>query len=544
MGDPPRRLSLEEDRGSGRSGGDRSRRREESNLPLRLDWDARKDEYGPEREDDQKSDIASKAASRHARERPGGGLDVDSLEAREQENLDRFVKEAISIYEGLEVVGIAMYLEKYAGSNKGIDKEKFMLHTSPNRASTGLRYVRVMKVVEWIESFNPLPPEERVPGLERLRLVEYIELLIQKGDTMPDTYLREAQLLVLRGQESYLRSGGDFGGLVSGKSGRAGDSHGVAAEGDPANREERTAAERLKIQARLAGVQNEYQGVPGDVPCSEFLDKGFSKDARPLEPVEAATSDIGKASGVSEAVPESQVPAAAVLEVDDHDVEGHTLRFVMIDKPTAASRLHLPAVGSGPQENTLVVPVVWCQKRLGVAEAFDPAAELCLRCFGKRLQGSCSGLCGVKLRVEEKAQAPIARALEMTTEGDLPATLLRAAVRFDVAESSRLSHGPRGSCRMTLHPFDRSGPMPRKPGEIERMSSGDETRQKITLIESTAMEIAALTRRCPEPGSDRERPSLFMLNRLRKAFQNPGATYDVLSWECFLSKEEEAHQRG
>lgn len=39
-----------------------------------------------------------------------------------------------------------------------------------------------------------------------------------KEDTMPDTYLREAQLMVLRGQEScmaYLRSGGDFGGLVS-----------------------------------------------------------------------------------------------------------------------------------------------------------------------------------------------------------------------------------------------------------------------------------------------------------------------------------------
>ena len=39
-----------------------------------------------------------------------------------------------------------------------------------------------------------------------------------KEDTMPDTYLREAQLMVLRRQEScmaYLRSGGDFGGLVS-----------------------------------------------------------------------------------------------------------------------------------------------------------------------------------------------------------------------------------------------------------------------------------------------------------------------------------------
>eukprot|EP00435_Cladocopium_sp_Y103_P050170 s134_g15.t1 len=71
------------------------------------------------------------------------------------------------------------------------------------------------------------------------------------------------------------------------------------------------------------------------------------------------------------------------------------------------------------------------------------------------------------------------------------------------------------------------------------MSSGDETRRKITLIEATAMESSALTRGCPEPNSDKERPSLFTLNRLGKALQNPGATYDVLSWESFISKEEE-----
>ena len=33
--------------------------------------------------------------------------------------------------------------------------------------------------------------------------------------------------------------------------------------------------------------------------------------------------------------------------------------------------------------------------------------------------------------------------------------------------------------------------------------------------------------------------TMFTLNKLGKALQNPGATYDVLSWESFISKEEE-----
>eukprot|EP00435_Cladocopium_sp_Y103_P066677 s1434_g29.t1 len=53
------------------------------------------------------------------------------------------------------------------------------------------------------------------------------------------------------------------------------------------------------------------------------------------------------------------------------------------------------------------------------------------------------------------------------------------------------------------------------------------------------METSALARGCPAPGSDRERPALYTLNRLGKALQTPGATYEVLPWETFISKEEE-----
>eukprot|EP00435_Cladocopium_sp_Y103_P018643 s2629_g4.t1 len=642
--------------------------------------------------------------------RPSDGPDVNSLGAREKESLDRFAREAVEIYEGLEVVGITMDLERYVRSQKGIDREKFLLHTAPNRASTGLRYVRVMKgIVEWIETFDPLPKDEKATPLERLRLVEYVELLIQKGvgfntpqtllfaldffskafgfdptgiewnrakrlavkykkskpglanraplfgkttlaaleqivlddlailphriaagklrlccqasiryddlvhtplsnlewvrrrggtkvvgvrakttqgknkarpwvaslmatcpsrdrwltelmslvmqvhgscwasddhfgkdttrdglgftqrparlesdvcvvkdalkafgrsggdpglsgqelellrwhggkatltslmqhleldpkmirlagdwaareDTMPDTYLREAQLLVLRGQEScltYLRAGGDFGGLVSG--GQVGlgppgdggnsapaDSHGGDAEADPKDKESRAAADRLKVQARLAGMQGDYQGVAGDSLCAPFLDAGFDKDGRPLESVaesEACSDAVPqekllemlepnrpdddvyvvycfdnqaqnvksepvetgpeKAAGVAELDFSTPTQAAATLEDDDDDLEGHTMRFVMLDRPSSANRLHLPTVGGGRDEDTLIVPVPKCGAKgsfsfLGASEAMDQSTELCLRCFGRRPEGSCNRLCGVKLRV-------------------------------------------------------------------------------------------------------------------------------------------------
>ena len=43
----------------------------------------------------------------------------------------------------------------------------------------------------------------------------------------------------------------------------------------------------------------------------------------------------------------------------------------------------------------------------------------------------------------------------------------------------------------------------------------------------------------PHPSSDRQRPSLYTLNRVAKALQSPGTTYEMVSWECFISREEE-----
>ena len=51
-----------------------------------------------------------------------------------------------------------------------------------------------------------------------------------------------------------------------------------------------------------------------------------------------------------------------------------------------------------------------------------------------------------------------------------------------------------------------------------------------------AMESSAVDRGMPHPSSDRQRPSLYRLNRVAKALQSPG---EIVAWECFISREEE-----
>ena len=182
---------------------------------------------------------------------------------------------------------------------------------------------------------------------------------------------------------------------------------------------------------------------------------------------------------------------------------------------------------------------------------------------------------------------------KMTSQGDLPLAFKRAAIRFDVAESDYFTLQVVGITTLngfaykipkseeletflrdkildycayqkddeSISVFRRTPPEDWREwklsddaaalrrlwqfaketakGDIERMASGDETHRKITLLESNAMENDAIKRGLPVPGSDRERPSMFSLNKLGKALQNPGATYEVIPWESYISKDEE-----
>ena len=181
----------------------------------------------------------------------------------------------------------------------------------------------------------------------------------------------------------------------------------------------------------------------------------------------------------------------------------------------------------------------------------------------------------------------------MTTQGDLPITFKRAAIRFDVAESDFFLLGLYGVATLngmafkipksedlevflqdkildfgaykqedgSLITYQRTPKVSWREwkmsddaasirrlwqyaketakGEMERMAGGEEVHRKLTLMEAVAMENAAIARGCPTPGSDRERPSLFTLNKLSRSLQSPGATYEIVPWEALLSKDEE-----
>ena len=77
--------------------------------------------------------------------------------------------------------------------------------------------------------------------------------------------------------------------------------------------------------------------------------------------------------------------------------------------------------------------------------------------------------------------------------------------------------------------------------ELEQLASGDpdSSRQKVGVANSLAMEASAIENGMVQPGSDSDRPSLFTLTRVTKALVPPGATYEHLAWEVYISMEEE-----
>lgn len=73
--------------------------------------------------------------------------------------------------------------------------------------------------------------------------------------------------------------------------------------------------------------------------------------------------------------------------------------------------------------------------------------------------------------------------------------------------------------------------------ELESLASPtEEAKYKVTLTTSKEWEDRAITEGMPVPLSDRERPSLFALGRVRAAYST-GGTFEYLSWETFADAE-------
>lgn len=230
-----------------------------------------------------------------------------------------------------------------------------------------------------------------------------------QSDTMPDTYLREAQTMVLEAQEkclSYLRGGGDLVRLL----------------GTPIGEGEAVPPEEYKEAARRAMASPACFAADESSLPLEFFDQAFTDDGwdgRALGAEAAGLSARGHPSreelvleapapepdavsdADSEASTERQLPETSEADpldwMDRADTEGMVSRFVQVASPTTKSRLHLPALsrdgGDYPVEAEPKCGAGGKFAYLKADEAIDPSGGLCQRCWPLSGHGSCPVLC-------------------------------------------------------------------------------------------------------------------------------------------------------
>eukprot|EP00434_Breviolum_minutum_P009285 symbB.v1.2.008182.t1/scaffold450.1/size202773/1 len=403
-----------------------------------------------------------------------------------------------------------------------------------------------------------------------------------RDENMPDTYLREAQIMVLGAQEKvldYIRKGGDLEKFES-----------TPLDHPPKKGETSYTGEQK--EAPVVEAMEPFSGKHHSRCREELLDEAFDSGGRPnFEKVQLEANIkieldkldelVGQAAEPLEMVPE--IPKFSPTDEDSdaptspaelEDAEGLVSSFVMVDRPTTISKLHLGKETLSAVHGYVMLAAPKCGAVgsfavVGAGEKIDEETELCARICGATTV--CTG----------------------PHRCDLPVTFHKSAVRFDVAESDYLLLQSLGiatansfafrvpkaddletflqekllnACAYknedgVILTFNKNPPdrwvdwklsedaaalrrlwqFSREvaKSEVEKMVGGEDTSKKIGITEMMAMESSAVDRGMPHPSSDRQRPSLYTMNRVAKALQSPGATYEIVAWECFISREEE-----
>ena len=170
-----------------------------------------------------------------------------------------------------------------------------------------------------------------------------------RDENMPDTYLREAQVMVLGAQEKvleYLRRGGDLEKFES-----------MPLDHPPKKGEAPPGGEH--VEQPIVEAMEPFSGKHHSRCREELLDETFDTGGRPnfekvqMEAqvkIEADKLDelVGQAAEPLETVPE--IPAFSPTDVESEaptspaeleDAEGLVSSFVMVDRPTTKNKLHL-----------------------------------------------------------------------------------------------------------------------------------------------------------------------------------------------------------
>ena len=227
-----------------------------------------------------------------------------------------------------------------------------------------------------------------------------------KEDAMPDVYMREAQIMVLRAQErviSYLRAGGDLFRLSGEK---------IGGEPQESSAEARKAEDSLKVERAMA--EPELFSFDGDSLARELLDPAFDGEGKLSEemlaeeikagdleskakdllmeledPQVAEVAEVGgqpvlSATGAGDK-PEEGLSEEKVQEaLDESDTEGLTSCLVQLATPSRKSKLHLPMEDYLQKEEPgEVLPKCGARGKYEIVkadDALDAHQELCWRC--------------------------------------------------------------------------------------------------------------------------------------------------------------------
>lgn len=259
-----------------------------------------------------------------------------------------------------------------------------------------------------------------------------------KHESMGDVYLREAQLLTLRSQERcllFLRKGGDLGGLVGEPLVKAPKEQGQASSEPGGEAVEAPSSPKVWSDEDVDRGLGNFAMGPADL-AEEFLDEVMAKPLPDLttvekeksalisqEEVQNLFSDEGHQLEESPSIPglpdeederdlrSAVVPTteeAAQEQADEVDSEGMSAFFVQIEKPTQASRVHLPAATRDDVAG--VPPLPRCGAKgvyayLSSSEAI--VSPFGVRCFGR--PGACGHLCGATIALGAEVQLKCTR---------------------------------------------------------------------------------------------------------------------------------------
>ena len=240
-----------------------------------------------------------------------------------------------------------------------------------------------------------------------------------RAETMPDTYLREAQTLVLTVQQrclDYLRSGGEvtrLEGLPVDQGSGAGE---PAATTGKTPKDEVDAALVAKAMETSAPLSR-----PPEEVTMAFLDDEFDDDLKLGEEVLAKEASVRQEGDnwdeclvdPDEAADEESIRSPTPMkddpvpppdreispeeDMDERDSEGFITHWVQAKDPNVKHRVHLPAEETMQGGLAVVVkPKCGISGTFELAKAEDPldsSTLLCRRCLPRTSESKCEGIC-------------------------------------------------------------------------------------------------------------------------------------------------------